>query len=109
MPDLNLSLSWTSRRSLNLRQHESLNTERIGQIACSGFLLLSILAAVIPNLSCFTCPDPSLRIKCLLLGNLWPDTMDVLLVCVTSQFFVHRYLYGSCATKRADMTEECQK
>lgn len=79
------------------------------QIAYSGFLLLSILAVVIPNLSCFACPDPSLRIKCLVLGNLWPDTMDVVMVCVTSQFFVHRYLYGSCATKQADITEECQK
>lgn len=97
MPDLNLSLNWTSRRSLNLR--ERLNTEFIGQIAYSGFLLLSILAAVIPNLSCLTCPDPSLWIKCLVLGNLWPTTMDVVMVCVTSHFLVHKYLYGASPTK----------
>jgi len=46
MPAVNLSLSWTFRRSLNLSDCESLNTAFKGHIALSGFLLLSVCLAV---------------------------------------------------------------
>lgn len=100
MPAVNLSLSWTSRRSLNLRECESLNTVVIGHIALSGFLLLSILVAVIPSLRCFTCPDHSLWIRhlILVLRNLWSKAMVVAMLSVTRHFLFHRYLYGASST-----------
>lgn len=95
MPAMNLSLSWTSRRSLNLREHETLNTAFIGHIALSGFLV-----AVIPSLRCFTSPDHSLRIRhpVLVLRNLWSEAMVVAMLSVTRNFPFHRCLYGASPT-----------
>lgn len=53
MPAVSLSLSWTSRGSLNLRECEHLNTAFIEHIDLCSFLLLSILVTVTPSLGFF--------------------------------------------------------